>query len=49
MCLRSHPEGELVLAGSFRRRDAGGCGRDDRAPLKSANDLGAINDILESS
>jgi hypothetical protein len=24
----------------FRRRDAGGCGRDDRAPGKAANDRG---------
>jgi hypothetical protein len=40
MCLRSHPKGELVLAGRFRRRDADGGGRDDRAPLKIANDRG---------
>ena len=41
MCLRSHPKGELVLAGRFRRRDADGGGRDDRVPLKIANDWGS--------
>ena len=45
MCLRSHPKGELVLAGRFRRRDADGGGRDDRAPLKIANDWGDSQEI----
>ena len=38
--LRSHSKGELVLAGRFRRRDADGGGRDDRAPLRITNDWG---------
>ena len=31
-CLRNHPKGGSVSAEGFRRRDAGECGRDDRAP-----------------
>jgi hypothetical protein len=32
--LVAHGKGELVLVGGFRRRDADGGGRDDRAPKK---------------
>src|SRR5208283_2188235 len=35
MCLEIHQKGEPVSDDWFRRRDADGCGRDDRAPKKS--------------
>jgi hypothetical protein len=36
--LRPYPEGGLWLVERFRRRDADGCGRDDRAPEEVADD-----------
>ena len=36
-----HQKGGPVSNGWFRRRDADGCGRDDRAPEEIANDSGA--------
>jgi hypothetical protein len=35
---RTHPYGEPRTDDRFRRRDADGCGRDDRAPGKAAHD-----------
>src|ERR1039458_4144288 len=40
MCLRIHPRGGAVSDERFRRRDADGCGRDDRAPRKVVADWG---------
>jgi 2'-5' RNA ligase len=40
MCLRTHATGGSVSGEGFRRRDADGCGRDDRAPGKVANNRG---------
>jgi len=40
ICLLIHPKGGPVSVGGFRRRDADGCGRDDRAPKEISNDWG---------
>ena len=39
-CLDTQPKGGAVSGGRFRRRDADGCGRDDRAPGKLADERG---------
>jgi hypothetical protein len=41
MCLLTHPKCGPVSVERFRRRDAGGGGRDDRAPEELAHDWGA--------
>jgi hypothetical protein len=38
----SRLKSELVLVDGCRRRDADGCGRDDRAPEEIADDWGVI-------
>ena len=40
--LAACPDGEPVSVERFRRRDADGCGRDDRAPRKVTNDRGEL-------
>jgi hypothetical protein len=40
--LRTHQNGEEVLDGGFRRRDADGGDRDGHAPGEVANDRGAL-------
>jgi hypothetical protein len=40
MRLWTHSKGERIADQRFRRRDADGCGRDDRAPREVANDWG---------
>jgi hypothetical protein len=40
MCLLTHPIGGPDSVEGFRRRDADGCGRDDRASEEVANDCG---------
>jgi hypothetical protein len=41
--LRIHPKGATVWNGEWRRRDADGGGRDDRAPQKFAKDSGKFS------
>jgi hypothetical protein len=42
MCLGTHQIGGAVSDDWFRRRDADGCGRDDRAPEEIVNDSGDL-------
>ncbi len=44
MCLGTHQKGGSVADDWFRRRDADGCGRDDRAPEGIANDPGLVGE-----
>jgi hypothetical protein len=39
-CLLTHPRGGPISVEAFRRRDADGCGRDDRAPEEVTKDWG---------